>query len=145
MMAGPSLPQCDMPEQVCRWLKGWGDGTQMADGDALSDFQLHFEHSVPPPTCITSDGNLIWRWIVLCGFFFFMLELTSCLALCEMHWPSFCPREDRGLLIFSVCFVVLILENKAWRDLLILSRLPSYWHCCMYLKAVSLQGQMLHV
>lgn len=46
-------------------------------------------------------------------FFFLMLELTSCLALYEMYWPSFCPREDRGLLIFSVCFVILILENKA--------------------------------
>ena len=61
MMAGPSLLLCDMLEQVRRWLKDEGDGTQVADGDALSWFQLHFEHSVPPPTCITSGGNLIWR------------------------------------------------------------------------------------
>lgn len=71
MKAWPSLPWCDLPEQVCRWLEGWGGGTQMADGDALLCFQIHFEHSVPPPTCFTSDGNLIWRWIVLCVFFFF--------------------------------------------------------------------------
>lgn len=50
---------------------------------------------------------------LLFSFFFSMLELTSCLALCEMYWPSFCARDDRGLLVFSVCFVMSILENKA--------------------------------
>lgn len=92
-----------------------------------------------PLTCITSYGNLIWRWIVLCCFLFFfsMLELTSCLALCEMYWPSFCARDDRGLLVFSVCFVMSILENKAWRDPLILLRLLSLWHYSIYLRIVS--------
>lgn len=109
----------------------------MADGEALSWFQPHFEHSVSPLPCTTSDGNLIWSWIVLCCFFF-MLELTSCLALCEMYWPKSCSRQDRGLLVISVCFVISILENKAWGDLLILPSLPNHWRYSIYVKAVSL-------
>lgn len=77
-------------------------------------------------------------------FFFFMLELTSCLALCKMYWPAFCPRDDRGFLVLSVCFAILILEINAWRDPLIVLRLLSRWHYSIYLRAVSLQGQVLH-
>lgn len=40
-------------------VKDSGVGSQIADGDALSGFQEPFEPSVLPPTCSTSDGNLI--------------------------------------------------------------------------------------
>ena len=125
-MACPSLPQCDMPEQVCRWLKGWRDETQITDGDALSWFQRHWTF------CSPSDLHH-FRWQphleVNCSsllLLLLLLELTSCLALCEMYWPSFCPRDDRGFWVFSVCFVISILENNAWRDPLILFTLVQY-------------------
>lgn len=75
---------------------------------------------------------------------FFMLEVTSCLALCEMYWPASYPRDDSGFLVLSVGFVILILENNAWRDPLIVLRLLSHWHYSIYLRAVSLQEQVLH-
>lgn len=109
----------------------------MADGEALSCFQPHFEHSVSPlpaPLQMATSFGVELFFAV----FFFMLELTSCLALCEMYWPKSCSREDRGLLVISVCFVVSILENKAWGDLLILPSLPNHWRYSIYVKAVSL-------
>lgn len=59
------------PEQVCRWSGVSGNGTCMTGGGDLSWFHLQFEHSVPPLTCVTSHGNLIWRRITIilsCGF-----------------------------------------------------------------------------
>lgn len=99
----------------------------MADGNALSWFQLQFEHSVLPPTrIITSDGNLTWMWLFPAGIF--MLELPWCLAPTEMYWFHFYPRDIRGLLGFSERFVILTLQIKAAETIwcnLIPPRLPS--------------------
>ena len=57
-----------------------------------------------------------------------VLELTSYLALCEMYWPRFCPRDHRGLLVFHICFVILIFRKQSQKRSLHLPILHSCWH-----------------
>lgn len=54
---------------------------------------------------VTSFGGELFFDVCVCVCVF---ELTSYLALCEMYWPRFCPRDDRGLFVFTVSSFILI-------------------------------------